>query len=100
MKVRGFLEVAAVFGTLTVLPGIASAAYKFKVSTEGSDTHQTTVWAKAFSEAVAKSSNGQVTADVFTNGQLGKNKELPSAITVPYAVCKITYACGGKRSSR
>lgn len=82
MGARGFLKVAAVLVMLAVLPGMASAAYKFKVATEGSDTHQTTIWAKAFAEAVAKTTSGQVTADVFTNGQLGKNKELLEAISM------------------
>lgn len=82
MGAWGFLKVAAVLVILAVLPGMASAAYKFKVSTEGSDTHQTTIWAKAFAEAVAKATNAQVTADVFTNGQLGKNKELLEAISM------------------
>ena len=64
------------------LPGGAEAAYKFKLSTEGSDTHQTTIWAKAFADSVAKRTNGQVIVDVFTNGQLGKNKELLEAISM------------------
>jgi tripartite ATP-independent transporter DctP family solute receptor len=72
--------VAGVLITVLALPCLAQAAYSFKLSTEGSDTHQTTVWARAFADSVARKSNGQIKVDVFTNGQLGKNKELLEAI--------------------
>jgi len=74
--------VAWILAVTLAAPGGAESAYKFKLSTEGSDTHQTTIWAKAFADAVAKRTNGQVTVDVFTNGQLGKNKELLEAISM------------------
>ena len=82
MDARKIVLIAGAAALLVIGPEMASAAYKFKVSTEGSDTHQTTIWAKAFAEEVAKITNGQVTADVFPNGQLGKNKELLEAIAM------------------
>lgn len=80
MRVRGVVVVVGLLTAVLLLPGPAHAAYSFKLSTEGSDTHQTTVWARAFADSVAKRSNGQIKVDVFTNGQLGKNKELLEAI--------------------
>ncbi|MFB3819028.1 MAG: TRAP transporter substrate-binding protein [Candidatus Methylomirabilales bacterium] len=80
MQLRGVLGVVGLLVAVVMLPGPAGAAYNFKLSTEGSDTHQTTVWARAFADSVAKKSNGQITVEVFTNGQLGKNKELLEAI--------------------
>jgi TRAP-type transport system periplasmic protein len=74
------IVLGVVVAVMLACPVPGHAAYSFKVSTEGSDTHQTTIWAKAFAESVAKRSNGQIKADVFTNGQLGKNKELLEAI--------------------
>jgi len=74
------MVLAVVLAVAAALPAAAQAAYTFKLSTEGSDTHQTTVWARAFADSLAKRSNGQITVDVFTNGQLGKNKELLEAI--------------------
>ncbi|HSB70734.1 MAG TPA: TRAP transporter substrate-binding protein [Candidatus Methylomirabilis sp.] len=82
MDRRRFLQAVGVAAGSLALPGTAGAAYKFKLSTEGSDTHQTTIWARAFADAVAKKSGGQIGVDVFTNGQLGKNKELLEAISM------------------
>jgi TRAP-type transport system periplasmic protein len=82
MRRREFLKLVGVTAGTVVLPRLGRAAVKFKLSTEGSDTHQTTIWAKAFAEAVSKRTNGQVAVDVFTNGQLGKNKELLEAISM------------------
>ncbi len=82
MNRRDVLKAVGVTAAMLSLPRAAKAAYKFKLSTEGSDTHQTTIWAKAFADAVAKRSNGQITVDVFTNAQLGKNKELLEAISM------------------
>ncbi len=82
MDRRHFLKVVGAAAGGMALPRAARAAYTFKLSTEGSDTHQTTVWARAFADAVGKKSNGQVAVDVFTNGQLGKNKELLEAISM------------------
>ncbi len=82
MRRREFLKAVGVTAGALAIPRPSGAAMKFKLSTEGSDTHQTTIWAKAFAEAVAKRSNGQITVDVFTNGQLGKNKELLEAISM------------------
>ncbi len=82
MDRRGFLKTMGATAAVLALPHAARAAYKFKLSTEGSDTHQTTIWAKAFADAVAKRSNGQIAIDVFTNAQLGKNKELLEAIAM------------------
>jgi tripartite ATP-independent transporter DctP family solute receptor len=80
MDRRSFLKAVSLAAGALALPRAARAANKFKLSTEGSDTHQTTIWAKAFADAVAKRSNGQISVDVFTNAQLGKNKELLEAI--------------------
>ena len=80
MDRRHFLRAVGVAAGALALPRAARAAHKFKLSTEGSDTHQTTIWAKAFADAVAKRSNGQISVDVFTNAQLGNNKELLEAI--------------------
>lgn len=82
MDRRRFLKVLGATAGMAALPMTAGAAYKFKLSTEGSDTHQTTIWARAFADAVAKRSNGQISVDVFTNAQLGKNKELLEAISM------------------
>ena len=82
MQRRRFLKAVGVAAGTLALPRAARAAYKLKLSTEGSDTHQTTIWARAFADAVAKKSNGQIGVDVFANGQLGKNKELLEAISM------------------
>ena len=82
MERRHFLKVVGATAGAMALPWTARAAYKFKLSTEGSDTHQTTIWARAFADAVAKKTNGQIAVDVFTSGQLGKNKELLEAISM------------------
>jgi TRAP-type transport system periplasmic protein len=81
MDRRRFLKVVGAAAGALAAPR-AAAAYKFKLSTEGSDTHQTTIWARAFADAVVRTSNGQVGVDVFTNGQLGKNKELLESIAM------------------
>jgi tripartite ATP-independent transporter DctP family solute receptor len=80
MRSNGVLVGLGLAAVLFAFPGVGDAAYSFKVSTEGSDTHQTTIWARAFADSVAKRSSGQIRVDVFTNGQLGKNKELLEAI--------------------
>jgi tripartite ATP-independent transporter DctP family solute receptor len=82
MQRRRFLKAVGVAAGTLALPRRARAAYTLKLSTEGSDTHQTTIWARAFADAVAKKSGGQIGVDVFTNGQLGKNKELLEAISM------------------
>ena len=85
MDRREFLKAAGVTAGVLAIPKVAKAGaapFKFKLSTEGTETHQSTIWAKAFAQAVAKRTNGQITVDVFFNAQLGKNKELLEAISM------------------
>ncbi len=60
----------------------ATPEYRFKFPSEGSDTHQMTIWANKFAESIGKLSNGRIKVEVFPNAQLGKDRELLEAIAM------------------
>ncbi len=57
-----------------------AAAVSMKIATVGNEQHQSTIAATAFKEKVEELSNGQITATIYPNAQLGGEREMAEGV--------------------